>query len=340
MPTLPLHTATLRALALLLFVSSMLAGCGDDDDASADRGPTTIALAADPNGVHWDAAENRLYLTDDTSNAILRWDGDGTTTFSSYAALPALQPPATPTQTSLGGLTRTSGQRFYTTRFGFGNAGTAIEVDAPAARILAGLDPARRRIAIAVSAAGELLDSWFTTPPSPSASTANGGVSMMTVNADGSASEREIVTGLSKPVGVVTVGRTLFVSDQATGKLLSFALDTVLAAPASAEQGTTVASFSANLASSDPASRSADNIDQLAAASDGTLFLGGRGGRLFRVGADGAVSTLAEFNTSADPGRLQVRGVAYDAANRRLFVVLHSMDDAVAGHSLRIVPID
>lgn len=332
-----------RALTMVLLLPVLGACGGNDDDATViDRGPTTIALAADPNGAYWDVAEGKLYVTDDNSNAVLTWDGEGTTTFSSFVALPALVAPATPTQVSIGQLARTAAKAFYVTRFGFGNAGTVVEVSAAKfARNLTGLQANRRRIALTVAPGGELIESWFVTLPSPGPATTGGSISVLTVNADGSASEREIVTGLSKPVGTAVVGRTLFVSDQATGKLLSFALDTLLVTPATAAQGTTVATFTTNLASGDPGALTADNIDLMSAAADGTLFFGGRGGKLFKVnGATGAVTTLASLNTTADPGRLQVRGVAYDAANRRLFVTVHSTDVTKSGNSLRIVPID
>lgn len=333
---------TRALLASLLLLAPWLSACGGDDDPPIDRGPTTLALDADPNGAYWDAAAGRLYLTDDKTNTLLSWDGDGKTSFSTAATLPALQPPATATQVSLGQLTRVASGKLYTTRFGFGNAGTMIEVDtSAAARNLSGLDPIRRRIAVTAAAGGELIDSWFTTPPSPSATSTAGNVSLLTVNGDGSAAERELVTGLSKPVGIAVIGRTLFVSDQATGRVLSFGLDTILATPATAAQGTTVATFSANLVSGDPGALTADNIDLMTAAADGTLFFGGRGGKLFRVdSASGAVTTLATLNTDADPGRLQIRGVAYDATHRRLFVTVHSTDTSKAGHGLRIVPID
>lgn len=335
-------SAILRSVVLSLLLPALLVACGGNDDPFIDRGPTTIALTADPNGAYWDAGERKLYLTDDNTNAILVWDGDGTTTFSNHATLPALVPPATPTQVSLGELARAPDKTFYVTRFGFGNAGTVIEVSpAKVARNLTGLNAVRRRIALTRTAAGEWIDSWFTTPPSPGPATTNGSISLLTVATDGSATERELVTGLSKPVGTATVGRTLYVSDQATGRLLSFALDTLLAAPATAAQGTTVASFTTNLVSGDPGALTADNIDLLTASTDGTLFFGGRGGKLYRVNsATGTVTTLLTLNTAADPGRLQVRGVAHDAVNKRLFVAVHSTDITRAGNSLRIVPLD
>src|SRR5262245_18412615 len=71
----------LPRVAAALFGLALLVGCGGDDEQQPDRGPTGIALSADPNGIYWDAGEQRLYITDDNSNAILTWDGDGQLTF-------------------------------------------------------------------------------------------------------------------------------------------------------------------------------------------------------------------------------------------------------------------
>lgn len=324
------------ALRMALGATALvLAACGGGGN-SADRGPTNITLAsADSNGIYWDAAESRLYLTDDTTNAILTWDGDGRTTFSNYVNLPALLPPATATQVSIGELTRAANGTFYTTRFGFGNAGTVIAVSqARVATNLTGLDPVRRRIAVTVTGAGEILDNWFVTPPSPNATSTGGAISLLTVNG-GAATERELVTGLSKPVGSVVVGRTLFVADQTTGRVTSFPLDALLAAPRTAAQGTFIASFTADL--SVPGN---DNIDLMTADAAGNLYLGGRGGKLYRVTPAGVVTLLDSLNTAASPGLLQIRGVAVDNVNRRLFVVVHTTDTARAPNALRIVPLN
>ncbi len=327
-------------LAAMLGASAALLACGGGGGAPLDRGPTTFTTAADINGVLWDASESRLFVTDDNTNAILTWDGDGKTTFTNFVNLPALVPPATPTQVSIGEMARTANKTFYVTRFGFGNAGTVVEVSpSRVVRNLTGLDAARRRIGATVTAGGEIIDNWFVAPPSPNASTTNGGVSLLTVTAGGAASERELVTGLSKPTGTVVVGRTLYVTDQATGRLLSYPLDAVLSAPRTAAQGTTVATFTANLVSSDPGALTADNLDLMTAGPDGTLYFGGRGGKLYRVSPAGVVTLIENINTAADPGRLQIRGVSVDATNRRLFVAVHSTDLARAPNSLRIYPL-
>ncbi len=324
-----------RVLAAAV-LAGVLAVCGGGGSGPViDRGPTHIALSADANGIYWDSGEAQLYLTDDNTNSLLVWDGDGKTSFSAYASLPPLLPAATPSQVSIGELTRAADRTFYTARFGFGNAGTIMTVNATrVATNLGGLDPVRRRIAMTVTGAGELLTSWFTAPPSPNASSTNGNVSLLTVNGV-NASERQLVTGLSKPVGVAVVGRTLYVSDQTTGKLLSFPLDAVLATPRTAAQGTLVATFTADL--SVPAN---DNLDLLTAGPDGNLYVGGRGGKLYRVSPAGVVTQLDNINTVAAPGLLQIRGIAVDAGNRRLFVVVHSTDLARAPNAVRIYPLN
>lgn len=152
----------------------------------------------------------------------------------------------------------------------------------------------------------------------------------------GAATERELVTGLSKPVGSVVVGRTLYVSDQTTGRLTSFPLDALLTAPRTAAQGTLIATFTADL--SVPGN---DNIDLTTAGADGNLYLGGRGGKLYRVTPAGVVTLLDSLNTTAaNAGLLQIRGIAVDNVNRRLFVVVHSTDTARAPNALRIVPLN
>lgn len=316
---------------LVAGIVAVLAACGGGGGGPAfvERGPKTLVVNADPNGVYYDAGEARLYITDDNTNALLNWDGETTTTFSKFADLPPLLPAATATQVSIGELTRTADKTFYTTRFGFGNAGTIMTVSpTKVATNLTGLDATRRRIAMTVTANGELLDNWFTAPPTPSASTANSSVSLVTVTGS-TAAEKQLVTGLSKGVGQVAVGRTLYVADQGTNKILSFPLDAVIAAPRVAASGTTLASFDAT-----------DGLDLMTAGPDGSLYVGSRAGKLFRVTAAGVKTTLLDANTAADPGRLQVRGTTIDTANKRIFVAVHSTDVTKAPNSIRILPLD
>ena len=291
-----------------------LAACGGSDD-DVDRGPTTIELQAKLNGLYWDARASRLYLTDDDAgvNAIKTWDGDKG--FSVVYPLPAM---AADQRATLGQLTRGADGNLYATRFGFGSYGTVVAVPSTGSSFnLMGLDGARRRIGITPTADGKLIDGWFR----GGGAGPSGVISELTVGAAGLAGERDLVTGLSKPAGVAVVGDQLFVSDQGTGQLLAYSLAAVRAQPATAKDGRVVASFT-----------TADGLDLMTAASDGTLYFGGSGGTLYVVSPNGAVKTLA----NGWPG---IRGVALDAANRRLFVAVTA---ARAGGpaSIRIVPLD
>lgn len=291
-----------------------LAACGGSDD-DVDRGPTTIELQAKLNSLYWDARASRLYLTDDDAgvNAIKTWDGDKG--FSVVYPLPAM---AADQRATLGQLTRGADGNLYATRFGFGSYGTVVAVPSTGSSFnLMGLDGARRRIGITPTADGKLIDGWFR----GGGSGPSGVISELTVGAAGLAGERDLVTGLSKPAGVAVVGDQLFVSDQGTGQLLAYSLAAVRAQPATAKDGRVVASFT-----------TADGLDLMTAASDGTLYFGGSGGTLYVVSPNGAVKTLA----NGWPG---IRGVALDAANRRLFVAVTA---ARAGGpaSIRIVPLD
>lgn len=304
-------TSGLRRMLVLGAASASLAlslsACGGSDDG-IDRGPTTISVNAKLNGMYWDSGESRLYLTDDRANNIRSWDGDKN--FPVFAALT----PAPTSGATLGQLTRRPDGTFYTTRFGFGTDGAVVAVAKDGKAVnLSGTDALRRRIGVTTTPDGGLIDSWFIKG-------ASGAVSELSVSGD-KAAEREIITGLGKPVGLAVAGDQLFVSDQNTGHILSYALSQVRKQPATLAQGKLLATFT-----------TLDGIDLMTAAPDGSLFFGGSGGRLFRINAKGETSVLAS-------GWPKMMGVAYDAANRRLFVAVAAAD-ASSQASVRIVPVD
>jgi len=310
--TAALHTPRARGLRrwLLAGLASTflaLSACGGGSSHGVDRGPTTLAISAKLNGLYWDKTEGKLYLTDDNTNSLRVWDGDKA--FPTYAALTA----APASGATLGQLTRTADGTLYVTRFGFGTDGTVVAVPkGGSAADLAGLDAARRRIGVTTAPDGSLVDGWFIKG-------GTGAISQLSVNGS-QASERELVTGLGKPVGVAVAGDTLYVSDQNTGNLLSYAWSQVRAQPATLADGKVVATFT-----------TLDGIDLMTAAPDGTLFFGGSGGKLFQVSPKGEVSVLAS-------GWPKIIGVAYDEANRRLFAAVGAAD-ASSQASVRIVPL-
>lgn len=304
--------AGVRHWLLAGMASALLAltACGGGSSDPVDRGPTTLPVSAKLNGLYWDKSEGKLYLTDDTANNIRVWDG--AKDFPAYAALTA----APASGATLGQLTRTTDGTFYVTRFGFGTDGAVVAVPKSGAAVnLSGTDPVRRRMGITTAPDGTLLDGWF----NGGKGIGTGTVSLLTVTGS-QASERDLITGLGKPVGLAVVGDTLYLNDQNAGKLLSYSWSGVRATPATLAGATTVAEFTTT-----------DGIDMMTAASDGTLFFGGSGGTLYQVSPQGKVSTLAS-------GWPKIIGVAYDEANRRLFAAVGAAD-ANSTSSVRIVPI-
>jgi sugar lactone lactonase YvrE len=292
-----------------------LAGCGGSDDAVVDRGPTTIEVSAKLNGLYWDSAASRLYLTDDdtAANAIKTWDGEKA--FSVAYQLPAMAADQRPT---LGQVTRGTDGNLYTTRFGFGSYGTVVVAPKTGQPYnLTGLAGDRRRLPITPTTDGKLLTGWFR----GGGSGPSGVISEVTLGSGTQASERDLITGLSKPAGLALVGDQLFVSDQGAGKILAYSLAAVRAQPGTAGSGRVVVEFT-----------SADSLDLITASTDGTLYFGSGAGSLYSVDSKGVLKTLA----SGWPG---IRGVALDTANKRLFVAV-TAEKTDGPASIRIVPID
>ena len=72
----------------------------------------------------------------------------------------------------------------------------------------------------------------------------------------------------------------------------------------------------------------------MTAGPNGSLFTGGTTGEVLQIAADGTVTTFAS-------GFQEVRGTAYDAVNKRLFIADHDPDESDGiTHKLRILPVD
>jgi hypothetical protein len=243
----------------------------------------SFELPAEPNGLWWDGASRALYFAGDESHAIYRWRDAGDV--RSIATLPA--PPEG--KAGLGQPVVLGDGTIVVTRFGHGVAGGILVVRPDGSSALVpGLDPARRRIGLAVAADGALYDSWFLFDEA--AHSFHGAVSRLAL--DGG--ETDVLTGLAKPVGVLVVGGQLYVSDQEGNRILR----APLASPGAAQP------FVANL----------EAPDLLCAGPGGAIFAGGKLGVVYRIAPDGSVARVAG-------GYRAVRGVAYDAAGKRLFVV-------------------
>jgi hypothetical protein len=196
-----------------------------------------------------------------------------------------------------------------TASFGFGTQGTLFAMTgAGASSALTGLDPARRRIGLA-QAGGVLYASYFV---GGGGGSQTGGVASVTIAA-GAATEVEIAggstsAGFKKVVGLAATSGAVFVSDQAQGKIFKIA----------------VPGFAVSTVASVP------SADLLALMPNGDLLTGGTG--VHRVTQAGAVTTIFT-------GFEQVRGLAYDPALRRLFIIEHSATVGVPD-KLHVRPLD
>jgi hypothetical protein len=266
----------------------------------ADRGPTTIPMTGqDPNGLLWDAASATLFIADDQNNQILTWrDGVGVTKYSDL-------PPGPPDGAGLGQLVRAADGTVYVTRFGYGSAGGVVFARADGSKgEIPGLDVTRRRIGLTLAPDGSLYDCYFV----KGASGQQGAVARLGL--DGA--EPDVVTGLTKPVGVLVVGSSIYASDQAKGQILT----APLASPSNLAIFATLPS-----------------ADLLTAGPEGSLYTGSTDGKVYRVDANGAIAT--SFS-----GFQAVRGTAYDPANHRLFISDHGGSAPGSTNYLQIRPVD
>lgn len=270
-------------------------------DPDADRGPTEMPVDGDANGLWWDAPNRRLLLADDNGNRILQWTD--AEGFSTLSDLAA----GPPDGAGLGQLVLGTDGTIVVTRFGGGSAGDIAYVLPDGTKgIVPNLDPERRRIGLTLAPDGKIFDSFFVRVGENERVGSVGEVGL-------EGSEPEVITGLGKPVGVLAVGTDLYVSDQDFGQILKFPR-------ADTTQQTVVADVA--------------GCDLLALGPDGDLFSGTTSGEVVRVKPSGDVAVVAT-------GFISVHGVAYDEANRRLFIAEHDEDETDGvDHALHILPID
>jgi sugar lactone lactonase YvrE len=273
---------------------------GPSNDPAIERGPKTIEVDGDPNGLWWDAESATLYMADDENNRVLRYrDGEGISKVADLPAAPADGP-------GLGALARLNDGTLVVVRFGGGTAGDVVYVrpDGTSA-IVPNLPRERRRIGITVTNDGQLLDGYFVR---------NNNVNVGSVARLGlEGTEQEIVGALVKPVGVLAVNDTLYISDQIAGKVYR----SPLSAPSQLVPFATL-----------------NSPDLLAVGPNDTLLTGSRDGTVLSIRQSGEVSVLAG-------GFQQPHGLAYDAKNKRLFIADHDGTPADGtNHTLRIIPLE
>ena len=267
--------------------------------SNVDRGPTSVPVDGDPNGLFWDATTNTLLIADNDNNRVLQWTDAG------GVGLLADLPGGEQDSSGLGQVVKTADGTVAVTRFGFGTTG-GVALVAPdlSTSLVPNIDPTKRRIGLCVAPDGSLYDSYFETFTGTDTLGAVGKLDL-------SGTEVDIITSLEKPVGVIVVGENLVVDDQMTNE----ALTTPVASPSS------TLNILAQL----------DEPDLLCEGPNGTIFSGGAMGDVRQIASDGTVTTFAG-------GFLSIRGVAYDAANERLFAAEH--DSTGAANTVRILPVD
>ncbi len=318
----------MRKLAVLVLLA---AGCGDDTtSASLDLAMTTpgadlsvpdmavartatVPLGFQPAGLFWDSATQALYLANDGGDQIVKWEEQ-----SGAFAVAARLPTIAPTSGGLGQLIKTSDGSWLVTRNGCGTGGAVIDVPSAAGGTIAavpGLATNRRRVGLTAASDGTIYDSWYTMTGTACSGggggAMNGTVSSLTL--DGT--ETAIITGIGKPIGVLAIGTTIYVSDQMN--------NVVLQAPLPA--GGTPTTFA-----------TVAGADALAAGPAGTIFVVSNKGTVTQLATDG---TPTEIGSGYKP----LRGVAYDADHKRLFIGepdAGSADGGAGMPALHILPID
>jgi hypothetical protein len=239
---------------------------------------------------------------DAPTNTLLVADDDGNRVlvwtdekgFGTPIALPA----APANGPGLGQVIKTKDGTILVARFGFGTAGDIAFVKSDGTTgTVPGLDKTKRRIGLAESDDGRLFDTYFEAVPT--------GYSGSVAEFKITGTETDIVSTLAKPVGVVAVGGTLFFDDQSSNQISDLSL-------ANTKSVKVLATL--------------DAPDLLSAGPNGTIFTGG-GAEARQVFADG-------HSTTVGSGFMGVRGVSYDAANKRLFIADHD------GMTIGIQPID
>lgn len=282
-----------------LLVVALCSCAGHAGAGSADRPPTVVPRHAEPAKAPGDVTvalsggANALWW--DAGSATLYLTDSNTSALLTWTDADGIREasslPADPAGVSLGGLVRRSDGTLLIASFGFGTHGGLLAVAGDTASALTGLDPARRRVGLAQDADGALYSAYFVGGRGKEPA---GGVATLTI-AGTIATETEIASGFHKAVGLVATQTALFVSDQTDRTIYKIAIP-----------GYAVSRVA-----------SVATVDLLAILPGGDLLTGG-GPTISRITQTGEVSTLLA-------GFEQVRGLAYDEAGRRLFIIDHSL---------------
>jgi hypothetical protein len=296
----------LSALAALAVIS--LGGCGSAQVASA---PQRITLDARPNSIVIAQSDKSIFVTDDKTNSVLV-STDGRT-FAPYAAIPVVAGQSS----ALSQAAFSTSGALLIERFGFGTSGAVLVIGADkSVSVLSGIDPARRRLGLAVIGPGKLLSTWFIKEGS---APATGGVSLITFDeSTHAASEHNVLSGLAKPVGIVVEGDTVSISDQANNMILKTSLAALLDHSQPGGLKTQVVKI--------------NGPDLLTADTTGTLYTKCNATAICRIASDNTVTEVANDFEDA-------RGLAIDSSHDLLYAVDRAKG-ASGVSSLRIIPLN
>ncbi|HND31633.1 MAG TPA: hypothetical protein PKY30_21220 [Myxococcota bacterium] len=228
----------------------------DDSAILVDRGPTTIPVDGDPNGLWW--ADGKLTIADDDNNRILQW------TDSAGIGLVGDLPAAAAEGAGLGQVIVLDDGTHVVPRFGYGTTGDVVTLSAAGVgAVVPGLDVEHRRIGLALGKDEAIYVGWFVSGDAGRV----GAVSRL----DLAGTETEVLGNLGKPVGIFVWEEQIYVADQDAGELLV----APLADPAAVQVLAQV-----------------EAPDLLCGGPDGSLFTGGAG-EVRQISAEGTVTTLS-----------------------------------------------
>jgi hypothetical protein len=303
--------------SIIVMLALIISGCNSDSGGvDTIRGPLKLSINGDPNGLWWDSTDKKLYIADEKNQRLIVWsDSKG------FGETPLALPPAIANQGGLGQVVRLADNSFVVTQFGFGVAGSVIHLSPQnVGNIAQGIDTKLRRIGLTITDKGELFDCGFAFVSTDN--TRAGVVNRLTITPTTNqviAQETTVIQGFSKIVGCLVVGETLYISEQDKNRIFSVPLSKLSSTPLNIQDLSVVAQV---------------DTPQLLTAVNGDILTGASGGVLQRIHPNGQVETLST-------GYQQVRGTAYDAANRRLFISDLDIDKTDGTTNfIYIIPID
>ena len=269
-------------------LAAALIGCSTPE---ASVQPHKVAVDALPNGIAVRPGDGAVFITDDRTSSVLTSTGAA---YTPYASIPVEAGQGK----SLSQLSLTRSGELVVERFGFGSASAIFDIGGSGIAVpLAGLNPARRRLGLIELAPGQLLSTWFikngNNPPL-------GALTLVTYNpATHTASERDLLTGLGKPVGIAVSGGDVFVSDQANNTIVKANLSELLNAAAPVTP--TVFAH-------------VDSPDLMTVDAQGRLYTKCNKNGLCEIAPNGTIRVLANDFQDA-------RGVAIDPVRHVLYAV-------------------